>query len=80
MQVHLIGHDRWTDYLLWRRKTGEGRHKGLADVSAEPDDDGRIMVSDETIRFEMSIFRQVMSYAASKKYIRSPAASRRCRR
>ena len=69
VQVHLIGHDRWTDYPLWRRKTGEGRHKGLAEAAAGSDDDGRIMVSDETIRFEMSIFRQVMSYAASKKYI-----------
>ena len=69
IQVHLIGHDRWTDYPVWRRKNGAGRHKALAEGASEVTDDELVMVSDETIRFEMSIFRQVMSYAARKKYI-----------
>jgi integrase len=54
VQINLVGQDRWVGYPLWRKKTGEGQH-------------GR--VSDATIRYEMSIFRSIMAYAASKKYI-----------
>lgn len=54
MQINLVGPDRWVGYPLWRKKTGEGRH-------------GR--VSDATIRYEMAVFRSIMAYAASKKYI-----------
>lgn len=54
VQINLIGQDRWLAYPLWRQKNGAGRN-------------GR--VSDATIRYEMSIFRSIMAYAASKKYI-----------
>jgi integrase len=56
-QIHLIGHDRWDDYPTWRREHGKGRLRG--------------QVSDATIRFEMSIFRSVMSHAVKKRYIRA---------
>ena len=54
VQINLIGQDRWVRYPLWRQKNGKGRN-------------GR--VSDASIRTEMSIFRSIMAYAASKKYI-----------
>jgi integrase len=54
VQITLIGQDRWLAYPLWRQKNGKGR-------------DGR--VSDATIRYEMAIFRSIMAYAASKKFI-----------
>ena len=53
-QVNLIGQDRWTGYPMWRRKNGVGRN-------------GR--VSDATVRYEMSILRSIMGYAADKKFI-----------
>jgi integrase len=61
VQVNLIGQDRWLAYPLWRQKNGKGRN-------------GR--VSDATIRYEMSIFRSIMAYAASKKYIGDSQAFR----
>jgi len=54
IQISLIGQDRWQRYPLMRQTTGKGAN-------------GR--VSDATIRTEMSIFRSIMAYAASKKYI-----------
>jgi integrase len=54
IQINLIGQDRWERYPLWRQTNGKGRN-------------GR--VSDASIRTEMSIFRSIMKYAASKKYI-----------
>jgi integrase len=54
VQINLIGQDRWLSYPLWRQKNGKGRN-------------GR--VSDASIRTEMSVFRSVMAFAASKKYI-----------
>jgi integrase len=54
VQINLIGQDRWLGYPLWRQKNGKGVN-------------GR--VSDASIRYEMSIFRAIMAYAASKKYI-----------
>jgi integrase len=56
-QIHLIGQDRWDDYPTWRRENSKGRL--------------REQVSDATIRFEMSIFRSVMSHAVKKRYIRA---------
>ncbi|HWB50488.1 MAG TPA: site-specific integrase [Stellaceae bacterium] len=56
-QVHLIGQDRWDEYPTWRRETSKGRL--------------REQVSDATIRFEMSIFRAVISFAVKKRYIRA---------
>jgi integrase len=54
VQINLIGQDRWEGYALMRQKTGKGQN-------------GR--VSDASIRTEMSTFRAIMAYAASKKYI-----------
>jgi integrase len=54
VQINLIGQDRWLSYPLWRQRNGKGRN-------------GR--VSDASIRTEMAIFRSIMAYAASKKYI-----------
>jgi integrase len=54
IQINLIGQDRWERYPLWRQTNGKGRN-------------GR--VSDASIRMEMSIFRSIMKYAGSKKYI-----------
>lgn len=53
-QINLIGEDRWKSYPIWRQKNGKGRN-GL--------------VSEATIRTEMTVFRSVVAYAASKKYI-----------
>jgi integrase len=55
VQINLIGQDRWQSYPLWRRKNGKGRAQSR--------------VSDATVRYEMSIFRSIMAYAANKKYI-----------
>jgi integrase len=54
-QITLIGEDRWKSYPLWRQQR-----------------DGRTLngrVSAASIRTEMGIFREIMGYAASKKYI-----------
>lgn len=59
-QIHLIGQDRWTGYPLWRRENGAGRRKGI--------------ISDSTIRAEMTMFAAIMNYAVSKKYV--PASHR----
>jgi integrase len=55
VQISLLAEDRWKAYPNWRQKNGEGRSGGR--------------VSDGTIRDEMSTFRSIMAYAASKKYI-----------
>ena len=55
-QVHLIGQETWDNYPAWRRETGTGRFRDK-------------IISDSTIRFEMSIFGATMNYAAKKKYI-----------
>jgi integrase len=54
IQINLIGQERCERYPLWRQTNGKGRN-------------GR--VSDASIRTEMSVFRSIMKYAASKKYI-----------
>jgi len=54
VQINLIGQDRWLAYPLWRQKNGKGVN-------------GR--VSDASIRYEMSIFRSIMAFAATKRYI-----------
>lgn len=41
-QVHLITQERWAEYPLWRRENGTGRRNAI--------------ISDSTIRIEMSIF------------------------
>jgi integrase len=59
-QIHLVGQDRWSDYPLWRRENGVGRRNGI--------------ISDSTIRIEMSIFAAIMNFAVGKKYV--PASHR----
>lgn len=56
VQITQIAPDRWTAYPVWRQKNGKGRSGGH--------------VSNGTIRDEMTTFRSVMNYAASKTYIR----------
>ncbi len=55
MQITSIGQDKWKEYPIWRQANGKGRSGGL--------------VSDGTVRDEMSTFKSIMAYAASKKYI-----------
>lgn len=55
LQITLIGQDKWEGYPVWRQGNGKGRSGGL--------------VSEGTIRDEMSTFRSVMAYAARKKHI-----------
>lgn len=59
-QIHLIGQDRWVEYPLWRRENGLGRRNSV--------------ISDATIRIEMSMFAAIMRYAVGKKYV--PASHR----
>jgi integrase len=61
LQINLIGQDRWERYPLWRQKNGKGR------IKDRDGNNGRVSMA--TIRAELSIFRSIMAYAASKKYI-----------
>ena len=54
-QIHLVSQERWSEYPLWRRENGVGRRNGI--------------ISDATIRIEMSIFAAIMNYAISKRYV-----------
>jgi integrase len=54
-QIHLVSQERWSEYPLWRRENGTGRRNGI--------------ISDSTIRIEMSIFAATMNYAVSKRYV-----------
>lgn len=55
VQITSLGQDRWENYPVWRQANGKGRTGGR--------------VSEATIRSEMGTLREVMSYAANKKYI-----------
>ena len=55
-QVHLIGPETWEAYPGWRRANGEGRYRDKT-------------ISDNTIRFEMTVFGGVMNYAIKKRYV-----------
>lgn len=54
-QIHLVTQDRWSEYPLWRRENGQGRRNSI--------------ISDSTIRIEMSMFAAIMNYAISKRYV-----------
>lgn len=56
-QISLIGQDRWANYPEWRREHTKGRFTEI--------------VSDATLQIEMSVFRAVINYAVSKKYVPS---------
>lgn len=55
-QVTLVTEERWKKYPTWRRNNGKGRSGGL--------------VSEATIRSEMTTFRSIMRFAAMRSYIR----------
>jgi integrase len=80
VQITLIGQERWLGYPLWRQRTWrerverekEEREKALSSNGSPPQKARAELparVSDATIRTEMSIFRSVMAYAASKRFI-----------
>lgn len=54
--ISKIGQAKWIEYPSWRHKNGKGISGGR--------------VSDGTVRDEMTTFRAVMKFAASKHYIR----------
>jgi integrase len=77
MQITLVGHDRWERYPIWRQTTWQERRAREIEERAKAQGDGASQpakllperVSDATIRTEMSIFRAIMAYAASKRFI-----------
>ena len=58
-QITLIGEALWKSYPIARKRTGKGKRKG----------DGSEIVSDATIRAEMTTIRAIMAYAVEKKLI-----------
>lgn len=54
-QIHLVSQERWSEYPLWRRENGVGRRNGI--------------ISDSTIRIELTIFAAIMNHAVSKRYV-----------
>jgi integrase len=54
IQITQIGEDKFARYPIWRRTDTKGLNG---------------QISDATIRTEMSVFRSIMVFAASKKYI-----------
>lgn len=54
-QITLIGEDKWSGYVLWRKQNGNSREE---------------TAKDGTIRQEMITFRAIMRHAADKGYIR----------
>lgn len=56
VQITQLAEDRWKSYPMWRQQNGKGRSTDR--------------VSNGTIRDEMTTFRSIMGYAASKRYIR----------
>jgi integrase len=76
VQISHIGQDRWLGYPLWRQKTWRERFEAEKEEQTKaqggPQTSRRVLparVSDATIRTEMSIFRAIMAYAASKRFI-----------
>jgi integrase len=82
-QIHLVGQTDWDRYPIWRRKQ-ERRQKEdkpskiklrkgvplpVRDNKAESKETKTWRVSDWTIRAEMSVFRSIMAYAASRRYV-----------
>jgi integrase len=55
IQITQIAEDRWKSYPMWRQENGKGRSGGR--------------VSAGTVRDEMTTFRSVMAFAATKRYI-----------
>ncbi|HEX4078309.1 MAG TPA: tyrosine-type recombinase/integrase [Rhizomicrobium sp.] len=80
-QIHLIGQDKWNQYPIWRKKHGRRPSGWLSrksiprrEVPGEASEESKKEpdakpISNWTIRHEMIVFRSIMAYAASKKYI-----------
>lgn len=80
-QISHVGQADWNRYPIWRQKLGKrikpkkpNQRKGDGDApngeSQPPLEEAKPQrVSNWTIRAEMSVFRAVMTYAASKSYI-----------
>jgi len=80
LQISHIGQDRWLGYPLWRQKTWRERVEAEKEALQKANEQNgskpakarkqlRPRISDATIRTEMSIFRAIMTYAASKRFI-----------
>ena len=82
-QIHLIGQDKWNGYSIWRRRQArrlkpekpsrvkyrKGVEPPRPDRNSAPKETKDWRVSDWTIRAEMTVFRSIMAYAASRKFI-----------
>jgi integrase len=72
LQINLIGRDKWLNFPLWRQKTWREkveRENEERKTQGKQPKERRARVSDASIRSEMEVFRSIMAYAASKKYI-----------
>ena len=87
IQITSIGEDKWSAYPLWRKQRGVMRYKKRGAHSKPPTRGGIDQesnadtplrdVSDGTIRHEMIVFRAIMNFAASKRYIRENQVPKR---
>ncbi len=81
-QIHLIGQDKWNGFPVWRRRQARRAkpekpsklklRKNIAPPQPEPEPVEEVKnwrVSDWTIRAEMTVFRSIMAYAASRRLI-----------
>jgi integrase len=85
LQIDSIGQDKWDGYPIWRRRHGRrpsgwltrkpGKLKLKPSKESEKKDEAEATkkepkpVSTWTIRHEMIVFRSIMAYAASRKFI-----------
>lgn len=72
-QIHLVGQESWDGYPEWRRLHGKGLIRSrIVDGEREMADGKPVyIISDSTIRFEMAIFRAIMTFATKKRYIQA---------
>ncbi len=82
-QIHLIGQDKWNGYPTWRRrqvrrfkpekpsrvKYRKGVELPQPAKAPAPKEAKDWHVGDWTVRAEMTVFRSIMTYAASRKFI-----------
>ncbi len=82
-QIHLIGQDKWNSYPTWRRRQArrlkpekpsrvkyrKGAERPQSPKDPAPKEAKDWHVGDWTIRAEMTVFRSIMVYAASRKFI-----------
>jgi integrase len=76
MQITSVTHDKWTDYPFWRKENNapkKQRKHPLYKKPKEPQNkepEEHKAASNGSIRAEMITFRSIMTYAASRNYIR----------